>query len=125
MPKSDTWFTPANAREMSAKAHAAKANRIVELRQAVETATLDPDASSFQAKTLARVRLQMQAVQTKLDDLLTARDFDSKAFKELTEAFSRLEVADQKLSGRAAPGSLRPSTKGKRERGDRAKPEAE
>lgn len=110
---------------MSAKAHAAKANRIVELRQAVETATLDPDASSFQAKTLARVRLQMQAVQTKLDDLLTARDFDSKAFKELTEAFSRLEVADQKLSGRAAPGSLRPSTKGKRERGDRAKPEAE
>ena len=122
MPSSDTWITPANAREMSAKANAAKAARLAELRDAVDIVKSPPDESNFTEKTLARVRLQMASIQTKLEEHLAKPVLDSKAFKELTEAFSRLEIAEQKLSGRHAPGSYRPTTKSSRSDKRRAAP---
>ena len=86
-----------------------------------QTGKVKPEAD-FVTTTLVRVRKQMQLVQTKIEKLLFDAKLDSKAFKELTEAFSRLEIAEQKLSGRHAPGSYRPSSKPGRSDKRRAAP---
>lgn len=136
-------FTKENARELQLKGAAAKvhyrlarqaehATTVKELVTALSPVkpewkdNLSEEPLTFQARTLARVRIQIAAIQQKIDKQLAMPTTDSKIVKELMDAFSRLEIAEQKLSGRAAPGSLRPSTKGKRGKGEAfAAPESE
>lgn len=63
---------------------------------------------SFRNQVANRVRNQIHAIQAKIDDQLNQAVLDSKVLKELTEALARLETIEQKLSGRASPGALRP-----------------
>lgn len=70
-----------------------------------------PAIDDFRSKVLARTRKQMAMIQKKMEEQLNKDVLDSKVLKELTEAFARLETVEQKLSGRASPGSLRPTSK--------------
>jgi hypothetical protein len=112
-------ITAANARLYAAKSAIARQNnRNSELRRLaeadelrtrlVQTAVLtDVQAPTpvdeFIQRRLLRVRAQLE----RLDDLLADED-DSKTIKELSEALSRLQDQEQKLSGRPGPGTLRP-----------------
>ena len=112
MPKSDTWFTPANAKEMSARAHAAKQERWNNLQQAAQDAENTPATPEldFAAKRLIRVRIQLNMVDKELDDLINDPDADPKRTKNLLEMQHRLNAQERELSMRPAPGTTKPST---------------
>jgi hypothetical protein len=97
-------FTRANARQMADKGREARRQREAQLRQTVETLVANPEVA-YQAKRLARVRVQLD----RLDDELQRCSFaDSKRVKELTDAQLRLSEQERVLSGRPLPGSRRP-----------------
>ena len=111
MPKSDTWFTPANAKEMSARAHEARwhAPKIQDCRNTVEQSEPELPVDTFRAEMLANVRGKIKTILEAIDGQLEAKALDSKVLKELTDALYRFEAMEQKLSGRAGPGSMKPT----------------
>ncbi len=99
-------FTAENAAEMARRAAESKRLRLEELRTAVQIAVTDPNVD-FTVRTLARVRLQMENISNEIDKAIGR---DSKVLRELTDAYTRLEVIEQKLSMRHAPGATKPTT---------------
>lgn len=95
-------FTSANAREMAAKGHAARRERIEQLRKAAE-----PDRNadeSYKAQRLARVRKQLDRI-----DSLMEKEIDPQKLDRLASAQARLSEQERILAGRPLPGSHRPS----------------
>lgn len=87
---------------MAVRSNLAQAARLQQLRDAVETATLSPQAD-YTTKRLARVRLQLD----RLDNmLLTERD--PQRLDRIASAQARISEQERILSGRPMPGSLRP-----------------
>lgn len=99
-----TLFTRENAREMSAKANAAKKARMDALRAAAEEIRLTPvPEEQYRTQRLARIREQL----TELEGLLKGQ-VDWKAIKAISDAIARLSVIEQNLAMRPLPGSRRP-----------------
>lgn len=80
--------------------------KLVELA-ALAVAQAEPGAdTSYQAKRLARVRLQLDRLSDMLD-----KEKDPRLIDRLTAAIDRLGKHEQFLSGRPGPGTLKPSSK--------------
>lgn len=103
-------ITPANAAEMSAKGHAAKAKLLEDLRQAANPVPPATDNSYIQ-RSLLRVREQIEQVNKRMDEALTADVLDAGAIDRLANALTRLREMERVMDGRALPGSKRPSSK--------------
>jgi hypothetical protein len=105
-------FTAANARENAAKSHAARQQRRPNGDLAGETFRQTPQvgpheaAGDYVSRRLARVRAQLDLVDSAIEKAIGG---DSKRLKELTEAQSRLEEQERRLSGRPLPGSRKPA----------------
>lgn len=97
-------ITAANAREMAAKAHAAKAQRSESLRQAVLTLEQSPDVD-YCSKRLARVRSQLDLIDAELSQ---GPSKDSKRYRDLVESAHRLAEQERILRNAPLPGSYRP-----------------
>lgn len=109
-------FTKENAAECARLSHAPTSARFLR-RDDQEPARIAPisctndlhdDAESFRGKATLRVREHIERLQERIDDLLDRRDLDVKAMRDLADAVLKLEQIEQKLSGRAGPGNLRP-----------------
>lgn len=119
-------FTVENAAIFARKSHSPESKRFLpKPPKVIEDKPADKPAqpavqptTDFRTKVMVRVRKQMIAIQKKMDKELDADAMDSKVLKELTEALARLETIEQKLSGRASPGALRPRS----EKSSRSRP---
>jgi len=107
-------FTAANAREMAARAHTARLQRLASGRLAGETfpqppqVGLDEAAGSYVIKRLSRVRAHLDRI-----DALLAEESDPKRLKELAEASHKLAEQERVLDNRPLPGSRRPAPSSK------------
>lgn len=105
-------FTAANAREMAAKSHAARRQRLASGEPTAESDMQMPHTGphgaldSYVARRLARVRRQLDSVDAAIEKSIGD---DSKRLKELTDAQMRLAEQERQLSGRPLPGSRRPA----------------
>jgi len=102
-------ITKANARQMAAKSHAAKAERLQQLRQAIESVA-DPAANDeFRTACQSRVRVQLNLVNAALLRELQAKTVDAQAVDRLAAAQMRLSEQLRILEGQPLPGSRRPA----------------
>lgn len=108
MPSSDTYFTPENAKQMSAKGHVARALRAEIIRETVRTIVQAP-GDNYTARRLVRVRLQLDAIDAAIVKEQAGGSPDSKRLKELIEAQGRLNLQERELSMRPAPGTTKPA----------------
>lgn len=102
-------FTKENAAEMARKAvisRVANWQRIPEEDKA--TPTRENAGDCFQLETLARVREHLKTLNAKMDEQLAKPKLDTKSIRDLTDAISKLENVEQRLSNRPLPGSFRP-----------------
>lgn len=116
-PPAQYRFTPANAREMSAKGHAAKAAKAALLhaltRQAAIQAANPPPASpansdDYVARVLARVRFQLDMIDERITILASKQQPDALELERLSRAATHLSERERSLSMRPTPGQLRP-----------------
>lgn len=116
-------FTSESAKKLSEKAVEARREKLRALQAKANAwmtyASNDPNGpQTFRDLSAARTREQMEQIQAKIGEQLNKPVLDSKVLKELTEALARLETIEQKLSGRASPGALRPRS----EKASRSRP---
>lgn len=69
------------------------------------------DSEAFREQRAVRAREHMRLLQEKIDAELAKAKPDTKALRELSDTLAKFELVEQKLSGRASPGSLRPSSR--------------
>lgn len=123
-------FTPQTARENAAKSHVVRKANFLALRQAVKAQPAPPqgeiavaadDASpdAFLQARLARVRMQLNRLDT-----LIEIETDPAKIDKLASATARLAEQERQLAGRPLPGSLRPSAPPKRTMFDGLTPKA-
>ena len=107
-------FTAANAKEMAAKAHAARLQRLASGRLAAETfpqpPQVDPQeaANAYVSARLSRVRLQLDLVDKRITEQANAKTVDGQVLNWLCSAQERLAEQERILAGRPLPGSRRP-----------------
>lgn len=109
-------ITLANARELAAKSHEARRQKTLARQQLPELHAMPEKQEQiaeddFREVAKLRVREQFKKLQDKIDDVLDRRELDVKAMRDLADASLKLESIEQKLSGRAGPGTLKPSNK--------------
>lgn len=116
-PPAQYRFTPANAREMSAKGHAAKAAKAALLHAltrlaAIQAANPPPAAPAnsddYVARVLARVRLQLDMIDERITILASRPKPDALELERLSRAATHLSERERSLSMRPTPGQLRP-----------------
>lgn len=124
-------FTKENAGEMARRATAARiANMMAPdpipepARNAIPDAESSPE-DDFRKETLARVREHLKALSAKMDAELDKPKINTKSLRDLTDAISKLETVEQRLSNRPAPGSLRPTSDKPKARRNTPAPEPE
>jgi hypothetical protein len=107
-------FTAANAREMAAKAHAARLQRLASGTPAAETLSQTPQvgpyepANDYVSRRLARVRAQLDLVDKAFEIEATKALPDGQRLNWLAQAQERLSEQERVLDGRPLPGSRRP-----------------
>ncbi len=97
-------ITPQTAKEMAARSHQARNERIEKLRIAANPVPLPADDSYVQRR-LYRVREQIEMLSTMLDN-----EDDPQRIDRLASALARLSETERQLAGRPLPGSLKPSS---------------
>ena len=100
-------FTTANAKEMSVRGNAAKADAKKRREELIAKANAIPSLprdEDYRLKRLARVRTQLE----KLDDMFD-QERDPQKLDRLASAQARLAKQEQELAGRPLPGSRRPA----------------
>jgi hypothetical protein len=113
-------FTVANAKEMAAKAHAARQQRLARGNLASESFPQTPQvgtdeaAGSYEIKRLARVRKQLDLVDKAFETEATKATPDGQRLNWLAQAQERLAVQERVLDNRPLPGSRRPRDPGSR-----------
>lgn len=107
-------FTTANASEMAVKGNAIRwaKPRVAQTQIATGSEVAE---SNYSITRLARVREHLDALDQEISDELDKAKPDSKRLKELSDAQTKLEEQERRLSGRPLPGTLRP-TNGKTKR---------
>ena len=104
-------FTVANAKEMAAKSHAAKAARLEALRQAANPPPLIPPPSGldpYLSRRVARVRTQLDLLDQAIEKEASKAQPDGQRLNWLAQAQDRLSEQERRLSGRPLPGSRKP-----------------
>ena len=107
-------FNSANAREMAAKSHAARLQRLASGTQAAETFPQTPQggphdaAGAYVSRRLARVRAQLDLVDKAFETEATKANPDGQRLNWFAQAQERLSEQERLLSGRPLPGSRRP-----------------
>ncbi len=105
-------FTTENAAEMGRKgAEAAVAARRQQMIAVAEAMAADQMMATFEGRTLARVRLQLDKVFEAFVIEADKSNSDASKLDRLASAQARLSEQERILSGRPMPGSLRPTTK--------------
>ena len=113
-------FTAANAREMAAKSHAARLQRLASGNLAGEsfpqTPRVGPEeaARSYEIKRLARVRKQLDLVDKAFEAEASKATPDGQRLNWLAQAQERLAEQERILDNRPLPGSRRPRDPGGR-----------
>ena len=108
-------FTAANARELAAKAHAARRQRLASGIPATETSPLTPQvgpheaANDYVSRRLARVRVQLDLVDRRIAEQANRATVDGQLLNWLCAAQERLAEQERILSGHPLPGSRKPS----------------
>jgi hypothetical protein len=100
-------FTSENARYFSELGNAAIAAQKQAMRDAVLSACVSTE-EDYTKRRLARVRLQLDAVDAQIAGEQVKGTPDAKRLKELIEAQSRLNIQERELSMRPAPGTTKP-----------------
>jgi hypothetical protein len=107
-------FTAANAREMAAKAHAARRLRLASGKLACETFPEAPQAGQHEAandyvsRRLVRVRVQLDLVDKRIAEQASKTTVDGQLLNWLCAAQERLAEQERVLDNRPLPGSRRP-----------------
>ena len=104
-------FTVANAREMQARAVAARKLRKELANNPPATRTPVAPAKpvlSHPERRLARVRKQLDLLDNHMSELLKTKTPDFQAVERAARAVAALSELEQKLDGRPNPGSRRP-----------------
>lgn len=93
------FITSANARQLSAKGHAAKALLLAAAKD------LPPEAvsSQYQVRRLMRTRKQLDLIDARLEAELLKADLDAQLIDRLAAASMRLSDQEFALAGRAKP----------------------
>ena len=108
-------FTAANAKEMAAKAHASRRQRLASGNPAAEAFPLMPEggpheaANDYASRRLARVRVQLDLVDKRITEQANAKTLDGQSLNWLCSAQERLAEQERILAGRPLPGSRRPA----------------
>lgn len=103
-------FTAANAREMAAKAHAARRQRLANGELAGETFPQPPQtaphgaADDYMARRLARVRTQIERLSAMLD-----KEKEPQKIDRLTAALERVSKLEFAYANRPMPGTWKPA----------------
>jgi len=111
-------FNSATAREMAAKSHAARLQRLASGTQAAETFPQTPQGGPHEApgayvsRRLARVRAQLDLVDKAFETEATKANPDGQRLNWFAQAQERLSEQERLLSGRPLPGSRRPGKEG-------------
>lgn len=112
-------FTSQNAAEMARRSHLPTSARVPVTRKQKPasniTGSCDENAR-YADKTLSRVRVQLDLVNTRLTEQLKREVIDPQAIDRLAAAQSRLSEQERILAGRPMPGSLKPSTRQEKRR---------
>lgn len=107
-------FTTANAREMAAKAHAARLQRLTSGNLAAATLPQTPQvgpheaANAYVITRLARVRGQLDLVDKRITEQANKPKVDGQSLNWLCSAQERLAEQERVLANRPLPGSRRP-----------------
>ena len=107
-------FTAANAKEMAAKSHAARHQRLASGEPAAATFPQTPQvgtdeaAGSYEIRRLARVRKQLDLVDKAFETEATKATPDGQRLNWLAQAQERLAEQERILDNRPLPGSRRP-----------------
>lgn len=96
-------FSAANAKEMAARSHLLRKQRVQELRLAANPVPLPAD-DSYVERRLSRVRQQIEV----LSDMLESES-DPQKIDRLASAIARLAEYERQLANRPLPGSRRPA----------------
>lgn len=105
-------FTAQNARQMAAKSHVARRQRLNSAALAGETFPQTPrtdaqeSAPDYLRPRLDRTRAQLERLRDNLDGALDKKD--PRAVKDYAEALMRLEEIERRLSGRPLVASRKP-----------------
>jgi hypothetical protein len=108
-------FTTVNAREMAAKAHAARLQRLASGTPAAATFPQTPQvgpheaAGAYAVRRLSRVRVQLDLVDKRIEELAKEAAVDGQLLNWLCAAQERLAEQERVLDNRPLPGSRRPS----------------
>ena len=111
-------FNSATAREMAAKSHAARLQRLASGTQAAETFPQTPQGGPHEApgayvsRRLARVRAQLDLVDKAFETEATKANPDGQRLNWFAQAQERLSEQERLLSGRPLPGSRRQGKEG-------------
>lgn len=97
------FITSANARQLSALGHAAKAKLLALARE------MPPDAisSQYQLRRLARARKQLDMIDARLEQELGRSDLDAQLIDRLAAASMRLSDQEFALANRPKPAQAR------------------
>lgn len=102
-------FTAANAREMAAKSAQARRRLPLEpVQPTVAAGELADPIPDYHSKRLTRVRVQLNTLDSRLEDEMRRTRPDARKIKELVDAQIRLSEQERILAGRPLPGSHRP-----------------
>lgn len=78
-------------------------------RQAQQTAIAEME-TSYEGKTLLRVRIQLDRLYEAFMSEVGKRDIDAAKLDRIAAAQSRLAEQERQLAGRPLPGSLKPTS---------------
>ncbi len=105
-------FSTANAREMAARSHKARLQRLASGNPAgdssPQTPLTTPQLPAYLAKRLTRVRGQLDLLDKQIDSLLSADVVDYQAVERAARSSASLSELERNLDGRPLPGSRRP-----------------
>ena len=107
-------FNSATAREMAAKSHAARIQRLASAKAAAETFPQTPQAgpreaaNDYVSRRLGRVRAQLDMVDKAFETEATKATPDGQRLNWLAQAQERLAEQERILDNRPLPGSRRP-----------------
>lgn len=108
-------ITSATAREMAAKSHAARLQRLASGNLAGETFPQAPQVGPHEAPgayvnaRLSRVRVQLDLVDKRITEQANAKTVDGQVLNWLCAAQERLAEQERILAGRPLPGSRKPA----------------
>lgn len=107
MPSVDTYFTPANAAAMAAKAHEARRLRAAMIAEA------ETEPKPVPQLTDDGPAIKLARVQDELIERMTGND-DPKAVSALAQALKNVREVYHLVTGQAKPGTLQPDKRNNR-----------